>query len=245
MSQKYGWISACIGCVINVHAAEKPITAPTVIEQKVIQAIKDIADAPRKEWAVQISHFENEEGDITSSIEAYTPNEDRSKQWTLLRINDQIPSKKQLKKFARKKQQDADNKAKGQSYSINLKTLIKQESLQLLNENSSHARLGFQVHMEKLGDDAEGKLAGSLSYSKQHQYIETITIVNNAEFSPMFSATISELMLSLHFIKLNEAVLPQQIEMRMKGSFAYFTEIDEVSTTTYSDYRHSGKLLSE
>ncbi|WP_281559976.1 hypothetical protein [Thalassomonas sp. RHCl1] len=245
MSQKYGWILAGIGCFINVHAAENQLAAPTAIEQEIIQAINDIAEAPRKEWAVKISHFENEEGDITSSIERYTPNEDTSKQWTLLRINEQIPSKKQLKKFAKKKQQDAEDKAKGQSYSINLKTLIKQESLQLLNENSSHARLGFQVHMEKLGDDAEGKLAGSLSYSKQHQYIETITIVNNAEFSPVFSATISELMLSLNFIKLNEAVLPQLIEMRMKGSFAFFTEIDEVSTTTYSDYQHTGKLLSE
>ena len=245
MTQKYGWFLACLGCFIHAHAAEKQAAAPTLIEQAVIQAIADMADAPRKEWSVQISHYENEEGDITTSIERYTPNKDTSQQWSLLRINGKAPSNKQLKKFAKKKREQAENKAEGKSYSINFKTLIKPDSLQLLNDNNSHAQVGFKVHMEKLGDDAEGKLSGRLSYSKQHQYIEEITIVNNAEFSPMFSATISDLRLSFNFIKLNETVLPQQIEMRMKGSFAYFTEIDEVSTTSYSDYQHIGKLLSE
>ncbi|WOH35931.1 hypothetical protein RI844_11110 [Thalassotalea fonticola] len=243
--QKYGCILASIGCFINVHAAENQITAPTLIEQEVIQAITDIAGAPRKEWSVQISHYENEEGDVTSSIERYTPNEDTSKQWTLLRINDKTPSHKQIKKFVKKKQEHVENKANGKIYSINFKTLIEQDSLQLLNHYGSHAKVGFQVHLEDLGDDAKGKLEGTLSYSKQHKYIEEITIVNNAEFSPMFSATISDLVLSFNFIKLNDVVLPQQIEMRMKGSFAYFTEIDEVSTTTYSNYLHTRKLLSE
>ncbi|WDE14018.1 hypothetical protein [Thalassomonas haliotis] len=245
MTQKYAWRLACVGCFIHAHAAETQTATPTIIKQKVIQAIADIADAPRKEWAVKISHYENEEGDITSSITRYTPNQDKNKQWTLLRINDQTPSQKQLRQFAEKKQKHAEDKAEGRSYRLNLKTLIKQESLQLLTDNGSHVQLGFQVHMQDLGEDAIGKLAGTLLYSKQQAYIEAITIVNHDEFSPMLSATISDLMLFFSFIKLNNVVLPQQHEMRMKGRFAYFTEIDEVSTTTYSGYQHTSTLLTE
>lgn len=245
MTQRYGWLIGIVGCFVTVQAAEEQKATPSLIEQDVIQAIIDIADAPRKEWNVQIENYENEEGDITSSIERYTANKDPNKQWTLLRINDQTPNQKQLKSFAKKKRKHAEDKAKGNSYSINFKTLIRQDSLTVLNESDSHAKVGFQVYMEDLGDDAVGKLEGTLSYSKQHKYIEEININNNAEFSPMFSATISDLKLSFDFVKLANAVLPQQIEMRMKGSFAYFTEIDEISTTTYTDYQHAESHMGE
>lgn len=243
MTHKYGWIFACGWCFLNV--AESVATESTLIEQKVIQAIVDIAEAPHSQWAKQISHYENEEGNITSSIERFAPNDDISKQWTLVRINDKIPTKKQLKKFAKKKRKHAKDKAKGKSYSINFKTLIMQDSLHLVTENDTTAEVGFKVHMEKLGDDAIGKLEGVLSYDKQEQFIKDIRITNNAEFSPMFSAKISDIELTFNFIKLNDIVLPKEVGMRMKGSFAYFTEIDEVSTTTYTDYQQTNLVPSE
>ncbi|WP_286262700.1 hypothetical protein [Thalassotalea atypica] len=252
MNQKYGWLLAGIvlinfGLINHAQAAQNSAStiAPqtqmsAVLRQQIIQAITDLADAPRKEWAVEISHYENEEGDITSSIERYTPNQEAAKQWSLIRINDKTPTDKQLKKFAKQKQEQAAKKAKGNSYSIDFKSLIKQDSLHLLNNNDSYTLVGFNVLMEDLGDDAEGKLDGTLSFNKQNNFIEEITIVNNAKFSPLFSASISDFALIFNFIKLNEVVLPQQINMQMKGSFAFFTEIDEVSTTTYSSYQQIG-----
>lgn len=225
------------GCCFTISTVQSQTSIPTEIEQKVIQAIANISDAQRKDWAVHISHYENEEGDITSSIERYTPHENPSKRWTLLRINDQVPSDKQRKKFAKKKLERAENKDEGEGYSVNFNTLIVQDSLQLLSDNSSEVEVGFRVRLDEFGDDAQSKLQGTLLYSKQQDYIETITISNSDEFSPMFSASISELELSFNFIKLSDVVLPQKIEMQMKGSFAYFTEIDEISTTTYSDYQ--------
>lgn len=243
MTHKYGLIFACGWCAFNI--AESFASENNFIEKQIVQAITDIADAPRKEWTVQISRYENEEGDITSSVEHFTPNEDKNKQWTLIEINDQSPTPKQLKKFAKEKQKQAKDKADGKSYSIDFRTLIKQDTLKLLAEDDTTAEVGFQVHMEKLGDDAIGKLGGILYYNKQEQYIRDISISNNSEFSPMFSASISHIELNFNFIKLKENVLPKQIGMKMKGTFAYFTEIDEVSTTTYSGYQHSGKVQSE
>ena len=235
MTRKYLWVLACFGCSFNVYAASN-------IEQKVIQAIADIADAPRKEWAVQVANYENEEGDVTSSVERYAPNEDKTKQWTLLTINEQTPTKRQLKKYLKDKRKQAKDKAEGKSLSINLKTLIKQDTLKLIADEGTHAELGFDVHMPKLGDDAVGKLTGTLIYSKQNDYIEVVNVVNKEAFSPMFSASISQLKVSLNFVKLDKVVLPQQYQMQMKGTFAYFTQIDEQSTTTFSDYQHKSNL---
>ena len=244
MIQKYGWLLPCILFTKPLLAAEShaiPAETQALYQQEIIQAITDLADAPRREWAVEISHYENEEGDITSSIERFAPNEDDDKQWTLLRINDKTPTKKQLKKFAKQKQERAEKKAKGNSYSIDFKSLIKQDSLYLLNESELYTVVGFDVYMEDLGKDAQGKLDGTLSFNKQRNFIEEISIVNSAEFSPLFSASISVFSLIFNFIKLKEVVLPQQIDMQMKGSFAFFTEIDEVSTTAYSNYQQMEK----
>lgn len=281
MTRQFIWALVCISSLINVHNAHS-IQAQTdtigsstankdKVKQQVILSINAIADAPRHEWAVEITNDENEEGDITKTIERYTPNKDKSKQWTLLSVNDKSPSKKQLKKYAKNKRAEdkksddkSEDKSSGNNFSIDLKTLIKSDTLVVLTDNPNYAELGFNVHMPKLGDDAVGKLKGVLTYNKQQQYIEKVIVTNNDDFSPMFSATVSQLKVSLHFVKLNfdelgfdelsfegqpakqdhmkkveqnSVVLPKQYQMLLKGSFAYFTEIDETSTTTFDHYQ--------
>ncbi len=231
--------------LMKVNAEENQSLDSSLIKQHIIQAIADVADAPRKEWAVTITHYENEEGEITSNVERYVPSEDKDKQWHLLKINGENPSDKQREKFIKRKLKHAEEKEQGNSYSINFKTLIKQDSLKVLSENDSLINVGFLVHMEKLGDDAVGKLTGILHFNKKQRFIEEITINNTAQFSPMFSASIDNFALSFFFNKRDEVVLPASIDMRMQGSYAFFKEINEVSTTTYSDYQHVSHLIEQ
>ncbi len=100
--------------------------------------------------------------------------------------------------------------------------------------------MAFNVNLDKLGKDAIGKLQGQLTYQKDQQYIETISIWNNAEFSPMFTAKITDLAITFTFTHINGAVLTKQNEMKMKGSFAYFTQINETSVDVFSDYLFEG-----
>jgi len=229
---------ACCAFSMSTFASPTPATAQ--FKQQINQAISDIVNTPHKEWSVRIEHFENEEGDITHSIEHYTPHTDIEKTWTLISLNGEQPTTRQIKKFTKKKLKRAKNKKDEQSISISLDRLIQQETLQLLESSEQHLKVGFQVqHIKRLGDDAIGKLEGEISYNKKQAFIEQIAIVNNAEFSPIFSANISELKLTFNFVKINNAVLPKQQDMVMKGRFAYFTEIDETSTVTYSHYQHA------
>lgn len=211
------------------------------IAAQVSQAIDAFANSKRKDWAVTITHYENEEGDVTTRIEQYNPI--AADKWTLISVNDQAPNRKQLKQYALNKQEQKDKtKEKGNSISIDLKTFIKQGTLKLIEQNSKEAQLVFDVNMPRLGDEAIDKLAGKLIYNKEHQFIETITVVNTDEFSPMFSATISDFKAVFEFDKKSNAILPMHYKMQFKGSFALFTTIDEVSTTIFSDYHHKSAL---
>lgn len=245
MNNKYGLLFAMAGIFsqsqassINSDQSEKALIQP--LQQTISHAITQFEQTPRGDWSYRVTRYENEEGDVTSSIERYDPIKDRDSQWTLLRINGQTPSSKQAAKFSssKLKQADADNQ---QSVSIKLREIIQLDSLQLISEDQTRLQAGFDVYLSRLGKEATENLAGSLTFNKQEQFIETIEITNTDDFSPVFSADITDFKLTFRFIKINSAILPQQQELSMKGTFAFFTEIEEVSKDTFSEYRYVGQ----
>ena len=126
---------------------------------------------------------------------------------------------------------------KGKSISISLRELIKVDTLTVTHENKSISTVAFDVNTKPLGIDASGKLAGELRYNNQLAYIEAINVTNTETFSPMFSAEITDLDVLLEFSLFNDDVVILKQTMEMKGSYAFFVEIEEVSTATYSDYK--------
>jgi len=241
MTQKSWLVMALLGYSCSVTATASLTPDNSIFKQKIEQAITDFQQTHKKDWAYQVTRYENEEGEITSSVEHYTPSLSVKNQWKLISISGEEPTTKQQNKFIKSKHEQINNKEKNADYSVKLRELINLDSLQWLSDNDSHIQMSFQVSLKKLGEDAEGKLQGTLSYNKQHKFIEEIIIVNNAEFSPMFSASISDLAITFNFIKIKEAILPLKHELHMKGRFAYIYPIDEVSTDTYSNYEYKNK----
>lgn len=211
--------------------------------QKIDRAIGVFEKTQQNEWSYKLSRYENEEGEITQSIEQYSPALNVENAWTLISTNKKAPTKKEQKKFINKKKQRENNKKSKNSFYANLRELIDIEALKLVTNEGDHIIMSFPVQIAKLGDDAIDKLTGKLRYNKQEQYIEEISIVNNAEFSPMFSASITSIELSFSFVKIDSAILPFQNKLNMKGRFAFVTKIDETSTDTFSDYQYLGELV--
>jgi hypothetical protein len=223
----------CFGAAFNIMAAETTTAELVSLKEKVNDAILKFEQTDRALWSYNISRYENEEGEISSSIEQYLPQ--ANEPWLLKQINGQLPTNKQIKNFAKDKQEQEGN------IQIKLRELINQESLSLISTDEQNIVMAFNVYLKKLGKDAIDKLQGELIYQKDNQFIEKISIWNNAEFSPMFTAKITDLAISFTFSYINGAVLTKQNEMKMKGSFAYFTEINETSLDVFSDYQYQGK----
>jgi hypothetical protein len=241
MMMKYCVLLICFGAVFNVIAADNSTAEQVSFKEKMNRAIIKVEQTQRKLWSYNISRYENEEGDISSSIEQHSPQ--ASEQWLLKQINGQAPTEKQIRTFSEKKHEQNKTVKQGKNLQIPLRKLINPESLTLVSTDEKHIVMAFNVYIEKLGKDSMGKLQGELVYQKEKEFIEKITIWNNEEFSPMFTANITDLALTFTFVHINGAVLAKQNEMTMKGSFAYFTEINETSLDSFSDYLYQGKQI--
>ena len=223
-------ISAAYATTQSEPATSKPL------HELVDHAIKKFEKTNKQDWTFHVARYENEEGDITSSIERFAPQLNLEQPWQLISLNGQTPNKKQKTAF----QKEKNEKQSDHSLRMPLRELIQLETLQLLAETATTKTLQFDVFVKRFGKKASKKLQGQLIYNRKHDFIEQITITNNSDFSPVFSANISDLELVFKFIKIDQFVLPARHEMRFKGTFAYFTEIDETAHDTYSDYQFIG-----
>ena len=233
-------IFLCLTSATNLKDTELALTDLTSLKSTINTAIVKFEKTPRKRWSYQVSRYENEEGDISSRIEQYKPT--TSDIWHLKELNGQKPTAKQAKQYLEKKLKSQNANPSEQNFQIKLRELINQESLQVKSENNTHVLMTFNVHLKKLGEDAVGKLKGELAFHKKDAFIERVTIWNKAEFSPMFSAKITDLSITFNFLQINNSVLPESNEMEMKGNFAYFSEINETSIDSFSNYQFVGQL---
>jgi hypothetical protein len=231
----------CFSAVFNVTAAAKNTAELVSLKEKVNHAIMKVEQTERELWSYKITRFEDEEGDISSSIEQYSPQ--AIEPWLLIQLNGQQATKKQIRNFAKKKQEQNTPDKNGGNFQLSLRELIDQESLSIISTDEKFISIAFNVQIKRLGKDSNGKLQGTLTYQKEQQFIEKISIWNNADFSPMLTANITDLALTFSFVNIDGAVLAHQNEMKMKGSFAYFTEINETSLDTYSDYVFQGEKI--
>lgn len=231
----------------------KQLRTEQTLREKVQKAITAFENTERSQWHFTLKKYENEEGDISSSIEQHNANPAGPNRWTLVQIDGEVPTEKQtqryLKKKAEQRKKNKDKAKKEHSFSFRLKEIIKMETLQLIAESPETLQMGFQVNLSEFGEEASSKLQGHLYYDIAEQFIAVIEITNSESFSPMFSADITLLSLRLEFIKVNNAILPSKNRMDLQGTWAFFTEINEISEALFSDYimadKPSNKASSE
>lgn len=250
MKFKYAIEGVCLGAAAlaiatDVMAEERNEYAiyqnsPKRLKQTIIQAISAFEQTAREDWSFRITRYENEEGDVASSIEQYDPALGDGNEWSLLRLNGEQPGETEQQAFARARHARLAEKGE-HSYSVKLSEIIQTDSLVFHAEGTENVQATFRVHLSRLGDEATKNLIGTLSYNKQQSFIESIEIVNTETFSPMFSARITDFSLKFSFFKIDTAILPHQQRLNMKGSFAFFTTIDEASLDTFSDYQKRSK----
>lgn len=120
--KKYGLVTICALATITTHAVETPAEELVSIKEKVSRAIAKFDSTESELWSYSVSRYEDEEGDITSSIEQYSPQS--TAPWLLKLINGQQPTQKQIKDFAKNKQKQTDKNKQGRNIQLKLRKLI-------------------------------------------------------------------------------------------------------------------------
>ena len=136
MNLKYSVFILSIGVALSVEASNTE-SMKEALKQQVSQAIEGFEKTDRSAWGFRVSRYENEEGDVTSSVEHYDPSAVDHNQWSLLRINGETPSEKQAQKFVDKKRKETAKKA-DKSFSMSLREIIQIDSLQLEAEDQEN-----------------------------------------------------------------------------------------------------------
>lgn len=225
-------LSICLPCIADTELSS---VVNETLKENILEAISKYEATNINEWAFEVSRYEFEEGTDTSSVERFSPSESDSSKWQLISINQRFPTPREQEDFARKKNQgDTD-------ISLSLRDLILTDSLTLEKQTPNNVYATFDVHLEQLGRKASASLRGHLTYNSQDAYITNIEISNTESFSPMFAATIDSINLQISFIKINDSVLTERVNLEMSGRFAIFSKLDERSSDIYSDYQHVGQ----
>ena len=230
----------CVSCatfltgldVASIPDLQSKLTV-TKLKTFVLRAVTDLESSQLNQWAFKVVRYENEEGENSSSIERFDPRH-QPNPWQLIRLNNREPTDKEKHDFQlRKHNSDI-------SVPLRLSEIIQSDSLSVIYEDDSYISASFDVHLERLGADASENLNGTLMFAKQEAFIESVKITNSDSFSPVLAANIDSLTLTLEFVKINDAILTHRIDLRMRGSFGLFMEINEVSADIFSDYQFVG-----
>lgn len=212
----------------HTNAAQFEASHLKSVVQNAIQRIKDV---DKTKWAFELHSFENEEGEITDYTAAFNGALPEGQKWQLLTKDKKPATDKQKRAFI--KQRNKDKK----TFSVKLEQLITFDSLQLLDSTNAAITASFDVNIPKLGDDAIGKLKGTLIVSPTNHLLKQIIITNLDEFSPMTMTNIEQFKIVLTFAEVSEQVLPISAEMTMRGTFAGFIELNETSKDSYTNYQ--------
>ncbi|ESP92650.1 MULTISPECIES: hypothetical protein [Pseudoalteromonas] len=207
-----------------------PALAASIAHQNLVnQAVERFTQANKQHWSYQVHSIEIEEGEKTEVLAQHIPHANADKRWHLLQLNGKKPSSKQAEKFAKKRQNEG--------FSVSIKELIKTDALTLHHETPEYITFTYPVELSDLGEDALGKLVGSIQIDKRHLNIDHISIHNTDEFSPVALAEIDHFKLHMQFMTIDNTVLPKYNTMEMTGTFSFFIEIEETSKTTFSNYQ--------
>ena len=223
------------------EAAVTSTQQQTFTRETIDSAIAKLERTELQQWAFCLASSENEEGEVTSSTECFDPSLPAEQQWQLRLSNGQKPTAEQQRQYLTAKQKQAK---KGKSFNLTLKLsrVVVLDTVQFVREDATSWYGRFDVDIAKLGDKASKQLQGELRFNKAGHFIDRIEIRQRGPFSVMWGTEIQRFELSIAFIQQGDAILQQQQQMKMQGTFAFVTPIDEVSSDVFSDFRYIGSV---
>ncbi len=237
-----GLLSASFYYTSSAVALENEVALPDIDRQAQVNAAIDrFEQTALQDWAFCLDSAENEEGQLTSSVECFDPRLPVGQQWQLQQSNGKPAEAEQQRSYQTTKQKQAKQDS-SLNVTIKLSRLIVADSVRLSREDANYWYGDFTVDIAKLGKTANKQLQGQLRFDKSGQFIDLIEITNRGTFSPMFGSKIHHFQLKIRFIQLEKKILQLRRDLTMQGTFAWVTPIDEVSTDVFTDFHYVGAV---
>lgn len=167
-------------------------------------------------------------------IERHDASKPKGERWTLLRIDGRAPTAREQEEFRREKAElEKRREKRDDDNDVDL------ESIRLQSETPQRATFTFRT---KAGGGLESKMAekiaGTLVVSKDGGWAERFELRNTGTIAPVPGMNVSRFRLTMTFQRhggTNE-IVPEAIELSMRGRAFLVKSLDEERSTQYSDF---------
>lgn len=214
------------------HQNEKLKTYKEII----LSSLSSADNTQNGSWSYKINKTLTVNGETNITIENFFPNKNTYQQWSLEKINDDTPNKKQLKEYLADKQEEIDEGILSSADKSLLK-LIDINSLKVEKSNNEIIQLSFNGFYPKFGDDAKGKIDGLLTLDLKKHYVSLMKLESNDEFTAKVILNIEQWQISLLFNKHEQTIVLKERQLNMKGTVAIFKDIEVSADVTFDDYQ--------
>lgn len=244
----YCFITVFTACSSATSIA--PASSIDQYKQRVKASLSQLSQTNKdKQWAYTRTTVQGKEKEQQITIESFDPSQPQQQQWTLIKDSGKTPTDKQQKKY-RKDQTDKAKQAKIQADEENkdqekaLVDMIRFDSLTIIKEQDNQTTLSFAPQLEKMGEDSQKHLAGTIIFDRSTNQVSQLLIENTADLNPALSVTLKQFKMAFTLTYKQQSLLPKQINIDIYGKAAIFTTIDQSTQESYSNYRHVGTSLS-
>ncbi|MBL4672111.1 MAG: hypothetical protein JKX81_07590 [Arenicella sp.] len=215
--------------LISLAASHKAFASP------LDKAFERMNNFNEQDWSFQMISRGEED-----TVEVFNPL--AKPEWSLISINGNHPSKKQIKAYYR---EIDEAEAEDDDGNLNLHEMIDVSSLRLLKDDGKVAKYSFTPILDDDDVDFTDKLEGELWHNKQKDFIERFDFFSKAPFSPMAGVKISNMQTSIRFQEISKDIfVPKEIFSEVSGRAFIVKKVDEKESQIYTNYQQVNKSNS-
>jgi hypothetical protein len=195
-------------------------------EQQLFAELEEASITEHKKFAF-VQRVDGEDG---AEISAFEPTGDP--QWTLLSLNGETPTKKDIKKYNKEKVKEAKrNEGNG------FRDLITKGSVVLKEETIDEVIVTFTPDLDDMSEKAMESMRGEATFRADDGTLSSLTIYSIEPFSPALSVKLEEMNMSFEFEEVMGETLPKRYLFSFRGKVAGLKSFDVDSVVAYSDYQ--------
>lgn len=195
-----------------------------------VQALNTLDAFEEDAW----SYTRSTKGKNGSRVERHDATRPVAERWTLIRIEGRVPTAREQEKFRKEKAEALQRRRKGDDDND-----VDRDSIQLVSETPQRATFRFRT---KASGAVESKVArqitGTLVVNKAGGWAEQFELRSSGEVAPVPGVKLSAFRLTMTFQRHagTSAIVPEAIELSMRGRAFLVKSLDEDRSTRYSDF---------
>lgn len=198
-----------------------------------VKALEQLDAFERDAW----SYTRTTTDEDGTRVERHDASKPEGQRWLLLRVDGKAPTARQIEAFRKEKAEEEKRRKKG---SDDAEGDVDRSSIRLVSETAQRATYSFKTKVSGGGMEAKfaDTIAGTLVVNKDGGWAERFEIRSTEAVAPIPGVKVSAFRLTLTFQRHapSREIVPEGMEMSMRGKAFLVKSLDQDRSARYSDF---------